>query len=349
MVNDKIVNSSSSSDFIVPADFSSEWRDITLKQNHSHTQIYTASRYGRRFLLKALAPEASGLTDYRIQQEQEFQLAVQLVHPNIAAIYSLEEISGVGRCIVQEWIDGQTLGEWLQTKPSKTSRERVLNQLMEAMEYIHSRQLVHRDLKSDNILITRNGTNVKLIDFGLSLTDDTLSPLTNDPRKDIIALQQLFPDICPKGSFANIAALRRAINRRKRLIRLLPVILSALLLAAAITLFYLSWHERQIEQRRFETMSEEIDMYIAQERAQLEEIVNRRDSYSTSNIEEMLAYQRDMSDYSSVTQLFDAKRDSITKLYDIADPLREQFWQMWLHREVDMNNELLPIISAKLK
>lgn len=349
MVNDKIVNSSSSSDFIVPADFSSEWRDITLKQNHSHTQIYTASRYGRRFLLKALAPEASGLTDYRIQQEQEFQLAVQLVHPNIAAIYSLEEISGVGRCIVQEWIDGQTLGEWLQTKPSKTSRERVLNQLMEAMEYIHSRQLVHRDLKSDNILITRNGTNVKLIDFGLSLTDDTLSPLTNDPRKDIIALQQLFPDICPKGSFANIAALRRAINRRKRLIRLLPVILSALLLAAAITLFYLSWHERQIEQRRFETMSEEIDMYIAQERAQLEEIVNRRDSYSTSNIEEMLAYQRDMSDYSSVTQLFDAKRDSITKLYDIADPLREQFWQMWLHREVDMNNELLPILSTKLK
>ena len=349
MVNDKIVNSSSSSDFIVPADFSSEWRDITLKQNHSHTQIYTASRYGRRFLLKALAPEASGLTDYRIQQEQEFQLAVQLVHPNIAAIYSLEEISGVGRCIVQEWIDGQTLGEWLQTKPSKTSRERVLNQLMEAMEYIHSRQLVHRDLKSDNILITRNGTNVKLIDFGLSLTDDTLSPLTNDPRKDIIALQQLFPDICPKGSFANIAALRRAINRRKRLIRLLPVILSALLLAAAITLFYLSWHERQIEQRRFETMSEEIDMYIAQERAQLEEIVNRRDSYSTSNIEEMLAYQRDMSDYSSVTQLFGAKRDSITKLYDIADPLREQFWQMWLHREVDMNNELLPILSAKLK
>ena len=349
MVNDKIVNSSSSSDFIVPADFSSEWRDITLKQNHSHTQIYTASRYGRRFLLKALAPEASGLTDYRIQQEQEFQLAVQLVHPNIAAIYSLEEISGVGRCIVQEWIDGQTLGEWLQTKPSKTSRERVLNQLMEAMEYIHSRQLVHRDLKSDNILITRNGTNVKLIDFGLSLTDDTLSPLTNDPRKDIIALQQLFPDICPKGSFANIAALRRAINRRKRLIRLLPVILSALLLAAAITLFYLSWHERQIEQRRFETMSEEIDMYIAQERAQLEEIVNRRDSYSASNIEEMLAYQRDMSDYSSVTQLFDAKRDSIAKLYDIADPLREQFWQMWLHQEVDMNNELLPILSAKLK
>ena len=349
MLNDKIVNSSSSSDFIVPADFSSEWRDITLKQNHSHTQIYTASRYGRRFLLKALAPEASGLTDYRIQQEQEFQLAVQLVHPNIAAIYSLEEISGVGRCIVQEWIDGQTLGEWLQTKPSKTSRERVLNQLMEAMEYIHSRQLVHRDLKSDNILITRNGTNVKLIDFGLSLTDDTLSPLTNDPRKDIIALQQLFPDICPKGSFANIAALRRAINRRKRLIRLLPVILSALLLAAAITLFYLSWHERQIEQRRFETMSEEIDMYIAQERAQLEEIVNRRDSYSASNIEEMLAYQRDMSDYSSVTQLFDAKRDSITKLYDIADPLREQFWQMWLHQEVDMNNELLPILSAKLK
>ena len=349
MVNDKIVNSSSSSDFIVPADFSSEWRDITLKQNHSHTQIYTASRYGRRFLLKALAPEASGLTDYRIQQEQEFQLAVQLVHPNIAAIYSLEEISGVGRCIVQEWIDGQTLGEWLQTKPSKTSRERVLNQLMEAMEYIHSRQLVHRDLKSDNILITRNGTNVKLIDFGLSLTDDTLPPLTNDPRKDIIALQQLFPDICPKGSFANIAALRRAINRRKRLIRLLPVILSALLLAAAITLFYLSWHERQIEQRRFETMTAQVDSYIAEERAHLLEIINNRDSFDATNPTDAQAYVACHEAYSNYVQSRWAVRDSLMNQYEENDPMREQFWQLWVRREAEMNNELLPILSAKLK
>ena len=82
----------SSSAFIVPADFSSEWRDIILIHAYSHTQIYTATRYGRRFILKALKPEYASLTDYRLQQEQEFQLGIQLVHPNIAATYSLEEI-----------------------------------------------------------------------------------------------------------------------------------------------------------------------------------------------------------------------------------------------------------------
>ena len=214
-----MVNSSdsSSSEFIAPADFSSEWRNIELLQSRSHTMLYVATRYSRRFLLKSLTPEAARLTDYQLQQQKEFQLGVSLNHPNVAATYSLEEVSGVGMCIVQEWIDGVTLGEWLRTKPSKAARKRVFSQLLDALEYIHSLQLVHHDLKPDNILITRNGANVKLIDFGLSATDATITSVPNDPRKDIESLQRLFPDICPKGHFANIAALRKVLNRRNRL------------------------------------------------------------------------------------------------------------------------------------
>ena len=188
----------SSSSFIVPAEFSSEWRDVTLVQRHSHTLIYTATRYGRRFLLKTLSPDVASLTDYRIQQEQEFQLGVQLVHPNIAATYSLEQVDGVGRCIVQEWIDGVTLGEWVSVKQSNAVRERIFTQLLDALEYLHGLQLVHHDLKPDNILITRNGANVKLIDFGLSATDATVSPVPNDPRRDIEALGKLLPLLLPK-------------------------------------------------------------------------------------------------------------------------------------------------------
>jgi len=265
-----MVNSPSSSGFIVPADFSSDWRDITLTQTRSRTIIYTATRYGRRFVLKGLTPETASLTDNRLQQEQEFQLGIQLVHPNIAATYSLEEIDGVGRCIVQEWIDGVTLGEWLRTKPSKAARKRVFSQLMDALEYIHSLQLVHHDLKPDNILITRNGANVKLIDFGLSATDATITPVPNDPRKDIEALQRLFPDICPKGHFANIAALRKVLNRRNRLMFLLPVLLSALLLAAAAALLYISWQERQSEQLRIDELNAQIAAYAERDLAQQE-------------------------------------------------------------------------------
>ena len=339
----------SSSDFIVPADFSSEWHNIILANSHSRTQIYTATRYGRRFVLKALAPETASLTDYRLQQEQEFQLGIQLVHPNIAATYSLEEIDGVGRCIVQEWIDGETLAEWFQTSPSKAAQERILNQLLDALEYLHSLQLVHHDLKADNILITRHGTNAKLIDFGLSATDAFVSPVSNDPRKDIKAIQQLFPDICPTGQFANIAALRKTMNRRKRFIRLLPVILSAVLLAAAITLFYLSWHTRMVEQQRFEAMTEQVDANIANERAHLMEMINSHDTFNSNNPTDMQAYAACYEEYSNYVQSQWTVRDSLMNLYPENDPMREQFWQLWVRREAEMNTELLQILSSKLK
>ena len=373
-----MVNSSSSSDFIVPSDFSSQWRDISLVQNHTRTQIYLATRYGRRFVLKALAPEVASLTDYQLQQEQEFQLAIQLVHPNIAATYSLEEIDGVGRCIVQEWIDGTTLGEWLRTKPSKAARKRVFSQLMDALEYIHSLQLVHHDLKPDNILITRNGANVKLIDFGLSATDDTITSVPNDPRKDIEALQKLFPDICPNGQFTNIAALRKVLNRRNRLMFLLPVLLSAILLAAAAALLYISWHERQSEQqridelnidelnaqiaayeereraqlekqKRYEAMCAQMDSILAQERAQSLKIVNRRKSYDTRDPEEMTAYFDAWDDWNDIMESYNMQRDSLMNLFDETDPLREQFWQRWMHLYLDMYNELVPQLTGKLK
>ena len=339
----------SSSDFIVPTDFSSEWHNIVLIKSHSRTQVYTATRYGRRFVLKSLTPETASLTDYRLQQEQEFQLGIQLVHPNIATTYSLEEIDGVGRCIVQEWIDGVTLGEWLQAKPSKTSRERVLNQVLDALEYIHGLQLVHHDLKTDNILITRNGANAKLIDFGLSAADASVSPVPNNSRKDIESLQKLFPDICPKGAFANIAALRKTLNRRKRFIRLLPVILSALLLAVAVTLFYLSWHERHLEQQRFEAMTEQVDSYIAEERAYLLEMINSCDTIDSNNPIDAQAYLACLEAYSNYVQSRWAVRDSLMNLYEDNDPLREQCWQYWVHQEAQMNTELMDILSSKLQ
>lgn len=338
-----------SSDFIVPSDFSSQWRDISLMQSHSRTHIYTATRYGRRFVLKALVPEVAALTDYQLQQEQEFQLAIQLVHPNIAATYSLEEIDGVGRCIVQEWIDGITLGEWLQTKPSKASQDRVLNQLMDALEYIHSLQLVHHDLKASNVLITRNGTNVKLIDFGLSATDSIVSPVSNDPRRDVEALQKLFSDICPKGQFTNIAALRKNIHRRKRLFRLLPVLLSAILLAAACTLFYLSWRERHEEQMRFEAMTAQVEAHIEQERAHLLEIVNRYDSFDRTNQIDMQTYLACLEESSNYLQSQGLIRDSLMNGYSENDPLHEQFWQLWVHREAEISNEFIQLLSAKLQ
>lgn len=324
----------SSSGFVIPAAYSEEWRDITLVQRRSHTVIYTASRYGRRFVLKALPKEEGHLTDYRLQQEQEFLLGIQPVHPNIAGTYSLEEVKGIGRCIVQEWIDGVTLGEWLTSRPSRASRERVAGQLLNVLEYLHGLQLVHHDLKADNILITRNGTNVKLIDFGLSALDSTRTHIKNDARADIQALgrllavllphQRLLVRRCQEGSYANIPALRRAIQRRRTLIRLIPTLISALLLIAAATFFYLSWHERHKEQRRYHAMVALVETYIEQEREEL------------SNAQEEIDY------YVGVRNRYWQIRDSLMDTYPATDPLREQLFQLWTHRECDLDAEQFP-------
>ena len=339
----------SSSDYIVPADFSSEWQDISIAHTRTHTVIYTATRYGRRFLLKALSPDVASLTDYQMQQEQEFQLGIQLVHPNIAATYSIEEIKGVGRCIVQEWIDGVTLGEWLQTNPSRQARERAFAQTLDAVEYLHSLQLVHHDLKADNILITRHGSNVKLIDFGLSAVDATLSPVDNNPCADIQALKRLFPSLCPAGQFDNIAALRRTIRRRKRIVSLLPVFVSIVLLSTAALFFYLSWHERYDEQMRYEKMVELVDAHIAREKELITELVNRPDSFDSHSAAGMIAYAAYLDEYTQMRQQQWEIRDSLIATYPENDMLREQLFTRWTNKELELDKEFYPQILGKRK
>ena len=350
----------SSSGFICPAEFSAEWRDITLLQERSYTAIYTASRYGRRFVLKTLSSACAELTDYRLQQEQEFQLGIQLVHPNIVATYALEEIDGVGRSIVQEWIDGITLGEWLSTNPTNAARERVVTQLLEVIEYLHGLQLVHHDLKADNILITRNGTNVKLIDFGLAATDSTLSPVPNDPKRDIQRVGQLIEIIlpnkygrivkkCKKGDFSTINAIQMAIYNRNRIVRIIPIVLSILLFIVAALLFYSSWNAKRVEQERYNTMVTQIDYYMLQKQDIFSEILSRNEFFDISNPQDMLAYQSCAKEIAEQQQAQWGIRDSIMNSYDASDPLREQFWQIWTRKESELTTDVMNTLNDKLK
>lgn len=271
----------------------------------------------------------------------------------------MEQLEGVGRCIIQEWIDGVTLGEWVGSKPSRAASERVLEQLLDALEYLHNRQLVHHDLKSDNILITRNGANVKLIDFGLSATDSTLSPVDNDPRADILSLGRLIPSLLPErrclarrcrdGRFANIAAIRQALTRHKQMRQLLPVALSVVLLAIASALFFFSLNIRNNEQQRYERMIAIVDEHIAGEREQLTELANRSCSFDRKIAADMDAYLAYINEYTDLRHRQWAVRDSLMKTYQEKDPLREQLFQYWTRKELDLDNEIYPQLFDKLK
>src|ERR1700675_4177622 len=95
------------------------------------------------------------------------RMMVSLNHPNIAAIYGLEEWDD-RQVLVMELVKGATLAERLGKGPLKFEEaERIALQIAEALEAAHDKRIVHRDLKPSNIKITSAGT-VKVLDFGLA-------------------------------------------------------------------------------------------------------------------------------------------------------------------------------------
>lgn len=139
----------------------------------SPTHVITrAKRHGRWYALKSLAPDVADQRAYQEMLAKEFDISMRLQHPGVVLAVTIEDVPTLGRCIVMEWINGVDMKRWLAKSPSRKEKQRALNQLLDAVTYLHDMGIVHRDLKPANIMITANGHNVKLIDFSLADTDD---------------------------------------------------------------------------------------------------------------------------------------------------------------------------------
>src|SRR5574340_1022041 len=136
-----------------------------------------------KILPQAMAHDAERMARF----EREAQVLASLNHPNIAAIYGLEESNGI-RALVMELVEGETLAEQISVAPGfspataglkagATTREPkglpyqealpIARQIAEALEYSHEKGIIHRDLKPANVKITPEG-KVKILDFGLA-------------------------------------------------------------------------------------------------------------------------------------------------------------------------------------
>ena len=154
------------------SDFSDVWSEPELLSAEGHNALYAATRFGRRYVLKALAEPYRESTPHIELLRKEFAIGVGVDHPNIVRLLDFGHMDSIGWYIQMEYIDGITLEPFLETKPSAAIRLSIIEQLLDALSFLHERQIIHRDIKPSNILITRNGSTVKLIDFGVSDTDD---------------------------------------------------------------------------------------------------------------------------------------------------------------------------------
>jgi predicted Ser/Thr protein kinase len=117
--------------------------------------------------LKILSPRLAGDPEFPRRFAREAQALASLDHPNIVRVY--ESGREADLCfLVLEYVDGVNLRELLvQKKLSPEQALRIVPQLCEALEYAHSKGVIHRDVKPENILLSRSGT-AKIADFGLA-------------------------------------------------------------------------------------------------------------------------------------------------------------------------------------
>ena len=132
-------------------------------------EVYQAKdqKLGRDVAIKVLPEEFTRDTDRVARFQREAKLLASLNHPNIAAIYGLEEAEGTN-FLVLELVEGETLADQIKKGPIPVEEAlRLALQIAEALEAAHEKGVIHRDLKPANIKVTPEG-KVKVLDFGLA-------------------------------------------------------------------------------------------------------------------------------------------------------------------------------------
>ena len=137
--------------------------------------VYKATdlKLGRPVVIKVIPPELSAKEANLRRFEREARLASSLDHPNICTIFDLDEVDGT-HFIAMQFVDGKNVRQLVAGRPLELKTALLIGlQVADALAAAHSRGIIHRDIKSGNVMVTATG-QVKVLDFGLAkLLDDT--------------------------------------------------------------------------------------------------------------------------------------------------------------------------------
>ena len=126
----------------------------------------------RLVALKTLSKELAKKGDFVARFEREAKSMAKIDHPNVVKIYAVDSFKGIHFAAI-EYIDGQSIQKWLEHLGRFSVADAVYVAIVsaEALRHAHSKNMVHRDIKPDNILVTKKGI-VKVADFGLAKAMD---------------------------------------------------------------------------------------------------------------------------------------------------------------------------------
>lgn len=144
--------------------------------------VYKAKchRLNRLVAIKILKSDLAQNEEFRRRFNAESQAVAQLSHPNIVSVYDVSR-GGDMEYIVMELIDGITLKQYMEKRGQLNWRESLhfITQIMRGLSHAHSRGIIHRDIKPQNIMVLRDGS-VKVADFGIACLANQGQTLTQE-------------------------------------------------------------------------------------------------------------------------------------------------------------------------
>lgn len=144
--------------------------------------VYKAKchRLNRLVAVKILKSDLAQDEDFRRRFHAESKAVAMLSHPNIVSVYDVSQSDDV-EYIVMELIDGITLKQYMEKRGHLDWRESLhfITQIMRGLSHAHSRGIVHRDIKPQNIMVLRDGS-VRVADFGIACLENSAQTLTQE-------------------------------------------------------------------------------------------------------------------------------------------------------------------------
>lgn len=343
--------------------------------------LYRVRKSGKYFIIKT-PKEDTGENIALLQRE--YELSIGKSHTNIVNIFTYEPKSIVGPGIVMEYIDGRTLTEFIAENPSAEARKRVFKQLLQAVAYIHRSGLVHNDIKPDNIMITRSGNDVKLIDFGLADNDayylartigctkayaspELLAQDKNiDTRSDIYSLGKIMKELFGKRysgisarcmqerkekRYANADEIAKAIDRRDKLPQIITLLLAALIVITPLAYYIFSFNsvQERVEADK-KTKTEQTEEVLDRITSSIDSIGNiyyslvSKEKYYEFAYPHLGPYYEAMSEYQ--TGVLSEIKD--TELYSLASAQYSKSYSSCLKRIVEKMESLPSIYKIGL-
>ena len=239
--------------------------------------LYEATCDGKKCLLKTSLPGQTSLL------RREYDISCNLQHPYILTPLRYSEDTPVGPAIVMEYVEGCTLTEFVAKGQPHEILRRLLAEILDAVDYLHKKGLIHNDLKPDNILVSNIGNHIRIIDFGLSDkdaeylikrlggTDGSSAPEVIEDNPDVpftassdvwslgYIIRIMFPSRykgivrkCrrqkPKDRYPDIVSLEKALRNADRLRRFLISLPFVFCAVAIIAMSAYSYHQKRLQE-----------------------------------------------------------------------------------------------------